>query len=558
MPLGLLYLSISWMMLTIGFCAIGICVQTLFRMVNTDADHILSAFWIGWSVILIILQLCHFFVPIDYKVFIVVTTLSIICLVTVRHNIYRFVTKYSVRNIICALLVFFLLSVIIASQAIGPIIVHDSGFYHIPSIRWISTYPIIPGLNNLNFRLEISSYFLFLSLIDIGYWSHRSHHLANGLLFLIIFLQILLSILKVVRGQNNIKPHDVMSIIYLIPLAILCRLYTSSPTPDIPFFIIGAITSIELCRILFSGLDPGDLFYYVFFVVLLSAIGFTIKLNMAFMGCLISAMAVGQLWYFKSVNRGLFGAYLGILAVSVFVTVIPWIGRSIILSGYPLYPWPYLPFAVAWKVPFRTIMEGWITLHNINLTLKGVINDKYIVLMIALPVSLAFLGIIVIMCRFKKITVNKPTMIYFIASGFALILFWFFTAPWINYAGASFWYLGSGLLAVAFTGLKLVNFKRAVLLTLLSSILIAALATSMSKGSLKIKFAGVPDKDGFYPIPSVEPITWFIEPGLKMYIPKEGYLCWDLPIPCIPAINSNLRLREKGNIEKGFKINENY
>ena len=90
-----------------------------------------------------------------------------------------------------------------------------------------------------------------------------------------------------------------MSIIYLIPLAILCRLYTSSPTPDIPFFIIGAITSIELCRILFSGLDPGDLFYYVFFVVLLSAIGFTIKLNMALIGRLISCYGSRAIMVFQ-------------------------------------------------------------------------------------------------------------------------------------------------------------------------------------------------------------------------------------------------------------------
>jgi len=52
------------------------------------------------------------------------------------------------------------------------------------------------------------------------------------------------------------------------------------------------------------------------------------------------------------------------------------------------------------------------------------------------------------------------------------------------------------------------------------------------------------------PIAEIE--TLVTHSGLTIYVPKEGYQCWDAPLPCTPVGNSNLRLRKEGDMGHGF------
>jgi hypothetical protein len=104
----------------------------------------------------------------------------------------------------------------LANRAIGPALNADSGLYHFTSVRWATSYPIVPGLGNLHYRLAFnSSYFLYVASLDIGAWAHESHHLANGFLLLGLLTQILLSVVKLVGRVEHLKVYEIFDIVLL-------------------------------------------------------------------------------------------------------------------------------------------------------------------------------------------------------------------------------------------------------------------------------------------------------------------------------------------------------
>jgi hypothetical protein len=567
MSISIIYIAITLVLLLAIFCTIGFSIQRLFGINDYNIESIFLAFWVGFCLTLVFLQFWHLFGPVDIKPFVAVSSLSIISLIINKQSILEFFkTKFRLSFLVCL----GLLSILIASQSIGPIIVNDSGVYHIPSIRWISSYQIIPGLCNLNNRLLISSYFLFLSLLDIGYWSHKSHHLANALLFLAISSQIIISTSKVIFDPIKVKIYDVMNVIMILPIVILCRLYASSPTPDIPLFILGVVVGGQLCKLLFND-NRQSIFFEVFLIIIVAAVGFTIKLNFAVIGICSSTIAIAKLSSHGEDLKVLIARIIAIyLMLPLGLIIIPFMTRNVILSGYPLYPSAYFPVGVEWKIPEQEIMTQWSYLktHTRGLPghqpdeiiaqwrwftpwLKELFYDRYSLIMLMFPIFLAVTGLFILMFNYQHI--NKPVSnVLFAIPPIASIIFWIFTAPGVSYAGASFWILGAGTLAISYQVFNSDNFRKMASITLIGLIIISLIAVAMCRGTLRKNIALIPDEEGFYPIPKVEVELFTTKSGLSVFISRNGNKSWGAPIPCLPNPLPNLRLREEGNILKGF------
>ena len=56
----------------------------------------------------------------------------------------------------------------------------------------------------------------------------------------------------------------------------------------------------------------------------------------------------------------------------------------------------------------------------------------------------------------------------------------------------------------------------------------------------------------------VELMTFVTKSGLEIYTPTKRDQCWDAPLLCAPYPDADLRLREKGNMRRGFMVDENY
>ena len=573
MQIGVIYISLTLAVLFLFICGIGLSFAKLFGLKDFDAELTLSAFWVGWSFVIISLQLWHLFAPVDIKAFIIFALVSILCLIWNRKGIISIfrtdlIYKLTFSFFICLIVIF------VANKAIDPVFVYDLGLYHISSMRWISSYPIIPGLGNLHGRLAFnSSYFLFHSLIDVSYWSHKSQHLANGLLFLVILCQIVFSGYKVVRGKHVVSVYDDMRIIFIIPIIGLCAVYVSTTTPDIPVFLLGTVGSIQLCRLLYLDDDYRKMAFNVFLIMTISVVGITIKTSFLFLGCLLSIVAFGKFLAFTGDSQHLSKKRLcGYFLATVLITLVPWITRNIILSGYFIYPSTFGSLNVEWKIPYQKVFEeaqsikSWARQPNITPDkvlanwdwflpwAKRLIITRSGLVMVIVPL-LMFIGAVIIkLYKSKMGTAMYCQYILFISPAILSIVLWFYVAPDPRFAGASFWYLGAGALAVEYQRFSFSYFRKACVLTLLLSVAIALLLMTLYRGTLQKQINGIISQQGFYMIPSVELQTFITKSGLIVYTPKEGDQCWDAPLPCTPYADPNLRLREDGNIKSGFMI----
>jgi len=568
MPPGIIYISITLALLLTWFCGIGLSIVKLFDLKDCDAELTLSAFWLGWSFTIIFLQIWHLIAPVGIKAFMVFSLVGVICLIWNRNEIINLFRTDLIVKIGTALLFCFIV-IFVAGEALGPMVGGDPGLYHIQSIRWISSYPIIPGLGNLHGRLAFnSSYFLYVSLLDVSYWSHKSQHLANGLLFIVALSQCCLSGYKLITCKNNILVYDIMMVIFMIPLIMLCKLHASSPTPDVPIFILGTIGSVQLCKLLYSESDSHKIAFQIYLIITIGVIGTTIKITFLVLACLLSMAAFGKFLFWKIYSHHIELKKIAWLSIStLLITLLPWIVRNIILSGYLIYPFPSLSFNVEWKIPYdHALYEAlWIksyarqpgltpdkVLANWNWLWPWVKNlmSRGNLIMVCFPLFLMLMGGIIKFCNRTQKRHEYWRYILFILPGVLSLVFWFLTAPDPRFAGASFWYLGTGTLALGYQSLNPSSFRKAALITLL--VIVSTSLLLIYRGKSKGYLPGTISEAGFYRIPSVKLQTFITNSGLAIYTPKEGDYCWDAPLPATPYPNPNLRLREAGNISKGF------
>jgi hypothetical protein len=82
MPIGVSYISVTLVILLLFCIGIGLSLAKLLGLEDSKPDKTLSAFWIGWSFVIISLQIWHLLAPVDIKVFIVFAIVSLLCLIS--------------------------------------------------------------------------------------------------------------------------------------------------------------------------------------------------------------------------------------------------------------------------------------------------------------------------------------------------------------------------------------------------------------------------------------------------------------------------------------------
>src|SRR5689334_11370517 len=77
MFLGMLGILATWLVLFVAFCGIGLTLQKSIGGRTLDVEKTLSSFWFGWSFVLLLLQVWHFFAPIDWNTLLFVLAIGI-------------------------------------------------------------------------------------------------------------------------------------------------------------------------------------------------------------------------------------------------------------------------------------------------------------------------------------------------------------------------------------------------------------------------------------------------------------------------------------------------
>ncbi|MDE6056070.1 MAG: hypothetical protein K2G55_20470, partial [Lachnospiraceae bacterium] len=218
---------------------------------------------------------------------------------------------------------------------------YDSDLYHAQSIRWIEEYGIVKGLGNIHVRFAYNSSFFALSaLYSMKFLTGHSLHTVNGLIALLLWLQVLPLFEKYKKGQRKTL---VTSFARLGAFYYLTVIYSDIVAPASDFAIMCVIFFIVIKWLeLLEHEEDSAVPYAILCVAGVYAV--TLKLTAGLILILL-AKPVSMLVRQKRWRD------IGICLMMGIVTIAPWLARTVILSGYLLYPFPALDlFDVDWKM----------------------------------------------------------------------------------------------------------------------------------------------------------------------------------------------------------------
>jgi hypothetical protein len=356
--------SLLWLLGSATLSA-GIRTESLFR-----------APWLGCGIIVGVLQIVHIFFPITSK-----TSLSLLGAL-LAFAILRLLPQVKALSRsgggIRPILRLLALVAIVALLALVPVfncctkdIFHyDLGLYYLKTIRWIESYPIVPGLVNLQPHLGFNqSAFLLTSAIDTLVPDHRGLFFVGGLL---PWLGLSLSSLAIVRmafGQLGkelaARPIEIAYAISLPAwIFVLVSGNSSSASPDsISFCLILHLFLVFSCFV--ASTDHPERSQNLGELLFLGAACLCVNPNsLAFVAGVVIACGVSLLLG-KQGAQLLRDRRIVLMTALSALLLTTWSARGVVLSGYPFFPSSAVGMPVAWRMPvkqvdsFRGMMIAW-------------------------------------------------------------------------------------------------------------------------------------------------------------------------------------------------------
>lgn len=319
---------------------------------------------------------------------------------------------------------------------------YDSDLYHAQSIRWIEEYGVVPGLGNLHERFAYNSSFFALSaLFSMKFLCGISMHTMSG------FFALVLSItaLDVAKSWKNKKflltDYARVGLIYYL-ITIMDEVV--SPASDysimcVIFFIV--IKWLDLLEKNEKNVAPYAL------LCVLGVYALTLKLTAG----LIILLVIKPLYHLikeKKIKDILIYLFVGL------IVAIPWFARTVIISGWLLYPFPTLDlFNFDWemnaagiKLDAAQITTWGRALYDASLvdlpitewfpnwfrtTLSG--TEKGLLLACFLCLIIYVVDLVITVCRKRR---EQFDILLVVGCILLSYLFWQFSAPLIRYGYA--------------------------------------------------------------------------------------------------------------------------
>ncbi len=580
---AMLVVLLSWTVLGLLCLGLGASVRRLFGLQHQRPDHLLLSFWIGWAGMILVLQLWHLGLAMDFRASALIAALGTAGLLWNRQALSRALGAIWSPSAVFLVLIFALW---LSNRAIDAPRSYDYGLYYQQLVSWINSYPIVPGLGNLHGRFAFNnSNFLYVALLEGGPWAGRSTHIANGLLLLALFVRILEGCRRLLASRRRLRIEDAFLALLLAPVVHqAAERNVAHPSPDLVIFILGAVILIELLELLVkahpTALEAG---YRVFAVAVLAALGVTVQLSFAVFAGLALPLAIFAFVrrYGRFDQRRQRNRVLALGAAVCGLLIVPWMARSVVLSGYVAYPVRAFAAPVDWRIPevlalreenrirraaraaldmpMPRALGTWDWLPPWQKRLKSYAEfEVFVPLALALGAGLVLL----LLARTRYYRNDTPAhFLLLLLVPAAHLVFWSLTAPNPRFAGVSFWALGAALGALGFNNLAIEVWKRASLVIVLSLILVFLglhyRATSPRPRPFRDLFIRQPGEDhGFHTAPAFEGQTRTTRSGLVVHLPQKGERCWDAPLPCTPAreLQPNLSLRDGEDLGSGFRF----
>lgn len=523
----------------------------------------LEKFFLGFLFVTVILQIVHLVLPINFNVSATLFALGVVVFLFdfIKNKKYLSVVEFIKREwlLLVILLPFIIL---IVNLAFSTALVYDFGLYYRQTVKWIELQSIVPGLANIHSRFGFNnSTFLTASLLDsLKLIPQGFRILSSGMI-----LYTLIYSISNLKELFSLKKTSLYGYYWALLLPFIMYIifngrgvYFISASPDTFVSILQIIVFGYLLRIFEEKSVKKET---LMLILLYSVFLCTIKVSSAVfaVGTVFAALQVTFLQgHLKQILTLKFLMYS--LLVSVLIGGI-WITRSIIISGYALYPLSSISFDMDWKVPVEIVdnesdwIKSWAktprarpeeVLENWN-WLGGWIERNFTDSRITplLIYSATFLGLS--LTRFRK---NYQFFIILLPSLLGL-LFWFVTAPDPRFALSTFWILLVTTILLFSNVFELDNIKRTILL-----VLMFVLVT----GTREIQSYHTENLRDNLAYKDIECRYIETSSGDSICLPKTGDQCWDTPLICTPYEYHGILVDrdEGGHIKmiRSEKINE--
>lgn len=429
---------------------------------------------------------------------------------------------------------FAVLTIISIYTSLLPSLNNDSGLYYIQFMKWIQTYPAVPGLANLHERFGFNSNWHLLSAAyDLKTLGLPTTNDLNALLFVTLGLGFADSI--------NLKTNSSTGVWMFggIVLFLLLRFLTST-APDLAATLIPVVYLTYLVTTKRKASLP--------LLILLVAFASTIKLL-----SVLHIVALAPIVYWVLNNRDYRSVLLAVVAGLVITA--PWCARNVVQTGYLVFPLESIDlFSFDWKVPHEISENtrkmvttharmGTYDLETYNLpqsewfsTWFGV-QSKTVLAFFILSMVGSFGLVLTSAVAFLRKKSNPETLIH-LSIGVTLIvsiLFWWKSGPNPRFIYGIVLFTAIYTLTIVS---ELINVKKlARFVPLLALIPLALMVRTVSSEA-----------------PPKKPTEFgsFDAGKSTIFFPVNSDKCWDKELPCSNQYQPSLKLRTS-HIKDGFR-----
>jgi hypothetical protein len=581
----------SWLCISAMLIGLGLGLIALVRLPQSSSQFLLTAFWLGFAVVLALLQCWHFFFRISAMPWILFSLAAIPGIWKSRNSVFEFFAAVAKHPLTLALSVLAILYVI--NRSLGPCLAFDSGLYGQPAVKWFTTYPVVPGLANLQERLGFNnSIFLFYAMFDQGFWHGRSNQLVNGLLLSALLLQVIWSSARLLDRDNPEPGSNLFDAVLLIPalfIAVDAQFFNvASIVTDPAAAIMMLVAASRLFRILRGRSEnPAT---DGFFVIVIVVAAVTIKLS-AVAFAATAALLVCWSWFrLSDTETNSVRRTASLSAFAAALLMVPWMVRGAILSGYAIYPIALSATNLDWRVPESVALResGFIRefaeyYYDPNSITDGMVRGQYRspsgswimpwILRsfefargeVVIPTALTLVGLLLLV-GFPSREGGLAHLLGFgwlaFIPALALLIQCILLGPSPRFMFAGFWVLAALAMSIGLEPLVLrsaiVRRDSLAMFCIIAGLLVSGHALRLfvrrqPAVALAVLFNPPGPDGGFYDLPKADFSAFVTRSGLTVLSPVKDGRIWNGPLVSAPDPVADLALRFAGDPRYGFR-----
>lgn len=533
-----------------GGALLGIALQVQqMRKADTFSfgNNLFCSFWIGIALLILFLQLWHFFLPINFSLWIIVIILGYFFF---YRNWRLFYTHREEAK--WFLLIFLILGMYLTNRSLSKNLTFDTGLYHWQVIKWSEQFAIIPGLGNLKPHLAFNNSSLLLATLwNQTPWGETAVRSFTGFFILVTATFALYSFGKYIVKKDN----EAIFFATTLPFLYFCGAYSIGLSTDLFFSLLFLPAGFLFYQLLTQSVDKKTITSLVILLLCLP----TIKISTLIIAVLMLTV-LGWITLRKRNEAFIHFCKMTLLFGCLFLGC--WMGRNIILSGYPLFPLDKISFPVDWKVPLeivqeevwgiesfaknplvhRNLVSGW---NWFTPWIKHSLLGREGILLILLPLS-----VIMGMNVFSRIGTIRW---YLLCPLLGALIYWFVMAPAPRFLGSILWVFAALFVMLGVEGIH--RGRRWFILTM-----IVYTFAFYAFGIWKKPDSFYTSNKEFASYQSIPYVKSKVEKnihGVSLHLTlAEGDMraqVWDLPILSAYGSQNDLQLRDPHDLAKGFR-----